>query len=67
MYPSNPLKVPTFPEFEHLYWREFKRRQTKLKQERRLLVRIDYILKLVTATVFKSKELETHLPSGGQK
>ena len=38
-FPSNPLKVPTFLEFEDLYWKEFKRRQQRLVQDKKLLVR----------------------------
>lgn len=37
-YPKNQLKVPTFPEFDRLYWEEFKRRQTlqrELQKKRR--------------------------------
>lgn len=36
-FPSNPLKVPDFPEFEHLFWIEFKRRQALQRKERKEL------------------------------
>ena len=42
-YPKNPLKVPTFPEFEQLYWAEFKARQNKIRNERKQLVSINNI------------------------
>ena len=37
-FPSNRLKAPSFPEFEQLYWQEFKLRQQKLKEDKKLLV-----------------------------
>ena len=37
-FPKDPLKAPGLIEFEHLFWREHFRRQTKLKRERRKLV-----------------------------
>ncbi|KAI0228781.1 Condensin-2 complex subunit H2 [Lamellibrachia satsuma] len=36
-YPSNPLKVPSYPEFEHLFWLELRRRQTQAKLDRKRL------------------------------
>ena len=38
-FPSNRLKAPSFPEFEQLYWQEFKLRQQRLKQDKKLMVR----------------------------
>ena len=35
--PSNPLKAPSFPEFETLYWAETKRRQARQRREKILL------------------------------
>ena len=37
-FPSNRLKAPSFPEFEQLYWQEFKLRQQRLKQDKKLMV-----------------------------
>jgi len=37
-YPSNPLKVPSYPEFENLFLVELRRRQTQAKQDRKRLV-----------------------------
>ncbi|XP_064603130.1 condensin-2 complex subunit H2-like [Liolophura sinensis] len=37
-FPKNPLKVPSFPELEKMYWEEFRRRQSFHKKERKVLV-----------------------------
>ncbi|CAH1787250.1 unnamed protein product [Owenia fusiformis] len=48
-FPKNPLKRPTFPEFEDLYWDEFKRRQAILKQHRKKLAAQDRLEELAEA------------------
>ena len=37
-FPHNPLKAPTFSEFEELYWKEFKRRQNVMKEDKKAMV-----------------------------
>ncbi|XP_064635218.1 condensin-2 complex subunit H2-like [Lineus longissimus] len=37
-FPRNPLKVPSYPEFETLYWEEYKKRQTMHRKEAKMLV-----------------------------
>ena len=37
-FPSNQLKAPHFPEFEQLFWVEFKLRQQRLKEDKKLFV-----------------------------
>ena len=34
-FPKNLLKVPSFPELEQMYWDEFKRRQSLMKEMRK--------------------------------
>ena len=37
-FPNNPLKVTTFPEFEDMFYKEYKRRQQRLAQQKKMLV-----------------------------
>ena len=41
--PHNPLKIPAFMEFEELFWSEYKLRQSKLKNDRKVMVCILFI------------------------
>lgn len=34
-FPKDPAKVPTFPEFDDMFWKEFKRREESQKQKRK--------------------------------
>ena len=39
-FPKNPSLVPSFPEFEDMYWKEFKRRQEMKRQKQNQQVKI---------------------------
>ncbi len=40
--PGNELKAPRFSEFEELYWAEFRWRQKRLKDDKKLMVKKNF-------------------------
>lgn len=57
---KNPLKTPTFPEFEYLYWIEFRRQQKVQAKQKQLLSQVatDEEIEELKSIVVKSEEVE---------
>ncbi|XP_025087697.1 condensin-2 complex subunit H2-like [Pomacea canaliculata] len=61
-FPKDPAKVPTFPEFDDMFWKEFKRREESQKQKRKQQIQLD-VKEQIDEQLLEENDIEDNWPA----